>query len=65
MEMQLRAVRQINGDMRIDDADDDAPLLRIEFFNEFARMFSDEEKEQILVDFSEYMAKVLGERDAE
>ena len=64
MEMDLVATRQINGDLRIDDASDDyAPLLKIEFCNEFTAGWEDEEKDQILESVVEKMGEILKERN--
>ena len=64
METELRAIRQINGDLRIDDVSDDAPMLKIVFCNEWARFFPDEEKDQILEAVVEKMGKLIEERNA-
>lgn len=60
--MELTAVRQINGDLRIDDAQEDAPLLKIEFFAEFASGFSDEEKDQVLEAVVEKLTELLADQ---
>lgn len=60
--MELRAVRQINGDLRIDDAQEDAPLLKVEFFAEFATGFTDEEKDQVLEVVVEKLTELLADR---
>lgn len=62
--MELRAVRQINGDLRIDDAEEDGPMLKIEFFAEFATGFSDEEKDQVLEAVVDKLTELLADRDA-
>ncbi len=60
--LDIQAVRQINGDLRIDDGDE-GPLLTIQFFAEFARMFSDEEKDQVLEVVVEKLGEILADRD--
>jgi hypothetical protein len=45
--LDLHGVRQINGDLRIDDGDE-GPMLKIEFFDLFASRLSDEDKDQIM-----------------
>lgn len=46
--LELQGVREISGAVRIDDATEDAPLLRIEFSGVFDKLLSDEERDQIL-----------------
>ena len=46
--MRLHKVRQINGDLRIDDEEEDAPMIKVEFFDIFASRLSDEDKDQIM-----------------
>lgn len=62
--MELRAVRQINGDLRIDDATEDGPMLKIEFFDSWARDFSYEDKDEILEAVVVKMMEILEERNA-
>ena len=45
--MDLHKVRQINGDLRVDDGDE-GPMLKVEFFDVFASRLSDEDKDQIM-----------------
>ena len=63
MELDLQAVRQINGDLRIDDGDE-GPLLTIQFFAEFASGFEDEEKDQVLEAVVDKLMELLAERNA-
>ena len=58
----IHAVRQINGDLRIDDGDE-GPLLTIQFFAEFASLFSTDEKDQILVAVAEKIGELMADRD--
>jgi hypothetical protein len=51
-------VQQINGDLRIDDRGE-GPLLKIEFFAEFASMFSDEEKAQICGSAADKISEIM------
>jgi hypothetical protein len=60
--LDIQAVRQINGDLRIDDGDE-GPLLTIQFFAEFASGFSDEEKDQVLEVVCDKLIELLAERD--
>jgi hypothetical protein len=44
----LSLLQQLNGDVVLSDADDDdAPLLKLVFTNEFAKWFSDEQKVEL------------------
>jgi hypothetical protein len=61
--MELSAVRQINGDLRIDDAQEDAPLLTIQFFAEFASGFTNEDKDQVLEVVVDKLMELLAERN--
>lgn len=65
--MKLEAVRQINGDLRIDDADEQAPMLKLEFFGMFAKL-EDEEKDEILqtilVKMAEFFQDTPNRREA-
>lgn len=63
VELDLQAVRQINGDLRIDDGDE-GPLLTIQFFAEFASGFEDEEKDQVLEAVVDKLMELLAERNA-
>ncbi len=63
VELDLQAVRQINGDLRIDDGDE-GPLLTIQFFAEFASGFDDEEKDQVLEAVVDKLMELLAERNA-
>lgn len=63
VELDLQAVRQINGDLRIDDGDE-GPLLTIQFFAEFASGFDDEEKDQVLEVVVDKLMELLAERNA-
>lgn len=63
MELDLHAVRQINGDLRIDDGDE-GPMLKIEFFDTWARDLTYEDKDQILEAVVEKMTEILEERNA-
>ena len=63
MELDLQAVRQINGDLRIDDGDE-GPLLTIQFFAEFASGFTDEDKDQVLEVVVDKLMELLAERNA-
>ncbi len=60
--LDIQAVRQINGDLRIDDGDE-GPLLTIKFFAEFASGFTDEEKDQVLEAVVDKLTELLVERD--
>ncbi len=62
MALDIQAVRQINGDLRIDDGDE-GPLLTIKFFAEFASGFSDEEKDQVLEVVVDKLCEILADRD--
>lgn len=62
MALDIQAVRQINGDLRIDDGDE-GPLLTIQFFAEFARGFSDEDKDQVLEVVVDKLVELLADRD--
>lgn len=57
--MKLTAVRQLNGDLRIDDEEDDAPMLKLVFCNEWAKLFTDEDKESILEAITGRMGEIL------
>jgi len=59
--MGLHGVRQINGDLRIDDGDE-GPMLKVEFFDKFASELSDEDKDQILEAVVIKMTEILEER---
>jgi hypothetical protein len=61
--VELRVTRQINGDLRIDDAEDDAPMLKIEFFNEWATTLTDDEKEDIMEAVIERLSDVFRARN--
>jgi len=56
--MELSVIRQINGDMRIDDAVEDAPMLKIEFFDKFAEL-EDSEKDQIMNAVTKTLAEIF------
>jgi hypothetical protein len=43
----LHKVRQLNGDLRVDDGDE-GPMVKVEFFDVFASRLSDEDKDQIM-----------------
>jgi tRNA threonylcarbamoyladenosine modification (KEOPS) complex Cgi121 subunit len=60
----LHAVRQINGDLRIDDGDE-GPMMTIQFFDTWATLLEDEEKDQVLEAVVEKMTEILEERNAE
>jgi hypothetical protein len=60
--LDLHGVRQINGDLRIDDGDE-GPMLKVEFFDKFASELSDEDKDQILEAVVIKMAEILEERN--
>lgn len=62
MVLDIQAVRQINGDLRIDDGDE-GPLLTIQFFAEFASGFSDEDKDQVLEVVVDKLVELLADRD--
>jgi hypothetical protein len=62
VELDIHAVRQINGDLRIDDGDE-GPLMTIQFFAEFASGFSDEEKDQVLEAVVDKLTELLADRD--
>ncbi len=47
MELDLHAVRQINGDLRIDDGDE-GPMLTLQFFDVWASTLTDGDKDEIL-----------------
>ena len=55
-------VRQINGDLRIDDEEEDAPMLKLEFFDRFASELSDEEKEEIFLAAADKLNSVYATR---
>ena len=63
--VELRAIRQLNGDLRIDDAEEDGPMLKIEFFDVWARDLTDEEKESILEAVVDRMGEIFQDRDVE
>jgi hypothetical protein len=63
MELDLHAVRQINGDLRIDDGDE-GPMLTIQFFDTWARDLTNEDKDKILEAVVIKMTEVLAERNA-
>jgi hypothetical protein len=63
MELDLHAVRQINGDLRIDDGDE-GPMLTIQFFDTWARDLTNEDKDEILEAVVIKMTEVLAERNA-
>ncbi len=44
MDTDLQIVQQLNGDVRLDDVIEDAPMMKLEFFDTLAKLFSDEEK---------------------
>jgi hypothetical protein len=58
VEYDFQAVRQINGDLRIDDGDE-GPMLKIEFFNEMATWLSDEDKDEVLGAVSVKLGEIL------
>ncbi|KKN27683.1 hypothetical protein LCGC14_0862170 [marine sediment metagenome] len=60
--LDIQAVRQINGDLRIDDGDE-GPLLTIQFFAEFASGFSNEDKDQVLEVVVDKLVELLADRD--
>ena len=60
--VELIAVRQINGDLRIDDAIEDAPMLKIEFFDKFAEL-EDGEKDQIMGSVIESLTEIFEARN--
>jgi hypothetical protein len=60
--MGLHAVRQINGDLRIDDGDE-GPMMTIQFFDTWATLLEDEEKDQVLEAVVEKMTEILEERN--
>ena len=62
MELDLHGVRQINGDLRIDDGDE-GPMLTIQFFDTWASGLSDEDKDQVLEAVVIKMAEIFEERD--
>lgn len=61
--MELRAVRQLNGDLRIDDAEEDGPMLKIEFFDVWARTLTDDEKEDIMEAVVERLSDIFEARN--
>ena len=63
MELDLQAVRQINGDLRIDDGDE-GPMLTIQFFDTWARDLTNEDKDEILEAVVIRMTDILTERNA-
>ena len=63
MELDLHAVRQINGDLRIDDGDE-GPMLTIQFFAEWASTLTDEDKDEVLETVVIKMSELLAERNA-
>ncbi len=63
MELDSHAVRQINGDLRIDDGDE-GPMLTIQFFDTWARDLTDEDKDEILEAVVIRMTDILTERNA-
>jgi len=40
-------IQQINGDMRIDDEEEDAPMVKLQFYDTWAKDLTDEEKEEV------------------
>ena len=62
MELDLHAVRQINGDLRIDDGDE-GPMMTIQFFDTWARDLTYEDKDQILEAVVIKMTEILEERN--
>ena len=62
MELDLHAVRQINGDLRIDDGDE-GPMLTIQFFDVWASGLSDEDKDQVLEAVVERLNEIFEERN--
>jgi hypothetical protein len=60
--LDLHAVRQINGDLRIDDGDE-GPMLSIQFFDTWARDLTYEDKDQILEAVVIKMTEILEERN--
>ena len=53
------SVQQINGDLRIDDEEEDAPMLKLEFFDKFATELSDEEKQECLGAVSRKLTEIF------
>ncbi len=64
VELNLHAVRQINGDLRIDDGDE-GPMLKIEFFDTWDTDLTYEDKDQILEAVVMWIHERLTERRAE
>jgi len=64
VELNLHGVRQINGDLRIDDGDE-GPMLTVQFFDTWATLLEDEEKDQVLEAVVVKMNELLEERNAE
>jgi hypothetical protein len=62
VEMDLHAVRQINGDLRIDDGDE-GPMLTIQFFDTWASVLSDEDKDQVLEAVVIKMGEIFEDRN--
>jgi hypothetical protein len=54
----LHRVRQINGDLRIDDGDE-GPMVKVEFFDVFASRLSDGDKDQIMDAVVVKMSEIL------
>ncbi len=62
MELDLHAVRQINGDLRIDD-EDEGPMMTIQFFDTWATTLTDEDKDEILGAALVQVTKIMTERE--
>ncbi len=58
MGLDLHGVRQINGDLRIDDGDE-GPMLKIQFFDTWARELTNGERDEILVVVVAKLSEVL------
>jgi hypothetical protein len=56
--MDLHRVRQINGDLRIDDGDE-GTMVKVEFFDVFASRLSDGDKDQIMDAVVMKMSEIL------
>jgi len=51
----FQVIQQINGDLKIDDVTEDAPMLKLEFYDSWATNLTDKEKENI---FSATLEKI-------
>ena len=62
--MNIVVTRSINGDMGLaDDDDDSAPMLKLAFYAEFARYFTDAEKELVMGAVTDRMEVIFEDRE--